>query len=295
MEKAVNPKRFATEDDLAECRRLHRTHGTTYYLASQLFPPNVREQVHAVYGFVRVPDEWVDNPKDGVGDARVQLREYRQQLIAGMEGKAPTIPVLRAFCDVARERKIPIEEPLCFLDAMEQDLEVTRYNTFEDLLGYTRGSAAAVGVMMCSVLGVQLRPETVESAKKMGDAMQLTNFLRDVGEDWRRGRLYLPLEDLRRFRVDPDDIGDGRVSPEWRRLMKFQIERTREMYAEADRGIPALPTYARRPVQLARTLYSQILDKIEQRDYDVFSGRAHTTKVEKLAAVARIMAGANRA
>ena len=285
---------FASDRDYAECRELHRAHGTTYYLASQLFPADVRQRVHAVYGFVRLPDEWVDNSSLPVEQVREKLTDYRAQFLAGMEGTIPKFGVLRAFCDVAIESQMSVEEPILFLRAMERDLDIDRYETYSDLQRYMRGSASAVGAMMCSVFGVSGNEAAVASALKMGEAMQLTNFLRDIGEDWHRGRIYMPMEELDRFDLKESDIADGVVSDNWKRFMEFQIRRTRDLYAEADAGISALPNYAQRPVRLARTLYSQILTKIEELEYDVFSSRAHTTKVEKLAAVAKIMSGASR-
>ena len=246
--------------------------------------------MHAVYGFVRVPDEWVDNP--GAMTATEQLDKlgrYREELLAGLDGKRPTEPVLRAFCDVARETRIPAAEPLCFLDAMEMDVRVARYETFADLLGYTRGSAAAVGLMMCHVLGVDLTDDMATAARNLGDAMQLTNFLRDVGEDFQRGRIYLPRAEMAQFGVTDADIAEGRVTPAWRSLMAFEIDRARQMYATTDLAIRRLPIYARRPVKLARILYSQILDQIEANDYDVFHQRARTTKTQKVRSLAKVM------
>ncbi|MEJ5170163.1 MAG: squalene/phytoene synthase family protein, partial [Fimbriimonadales bacterium] len=139
----------ARPEDYEECRRLHAAYGSTYYLSSRLFPPRRRRQVDAVYGFVRVPDEWVDNsggaPRE---ESERRLAAYRRELIAGLEGERPLHPVLRAFCETALEIGIPREEPLVFLDAMEQDLRQSTYPTYEDLRAYMRGSAVAVAFMM---------------------------------------------------------------------------------------------------------------------------------------------------
>lgn len=184
---------------------------------------------------------------------------------------------------------MPIEEPLCFLDAMEMDIDIHRYPTFEDLRRYTRGSAAAVGVMMCCVLGVRMTPAMTESAKNLGDAMQLTNFLRDVGEDYERGRIYLPLDDMASFDLTEQDIEKKLVDDRWRNLMRFEIARARALYASTDEAIQELPAFVRRPVKLARVLYSQILDQIEANDFDVFRKRARTTRPQKLIALARTL------
>ena len=287
---AVAGFRFASPNDYRICRDLHRKFGTTYYYASQLFPSRLKPKVHAVYGFVRVPDEWVDNPGSMTASEQLQkLERYREELVAGYAGRCPSEPVLRAFCEVAAEAQIPISEPLCFLDAMEMDVRVARYETIGDLLDYTRGSAAAVGLMMCHVLEADLTEEITAAARNLGDAMQLTNFLRDVGEDFARGRIYLPGEDMAQFGVSDADIAAGIVTDAWRQLMAFEIDRTRELYATTDDAIRRLPSYARRPVRLARILYSQILDEIEANDYDVFRVRARTSRAKKVRSLASVI------
>ncbi len=281
---------FATPADYAVCRRLHRQYGTTYYFASKRFPRDVQRRTHAVYGFVRVPDEWVDNPGAMSPDERLaKLDDYKSQLIRGLDGVRPEHPVLRAFVDVMHESAMPLDEPLLFLDAMAMDVSVDRYETYADLKEYMRGSASAVGVMMCSVMGAPLRPDVLEAAKALGEAMQLTNFLRDVGEDGRRGRLYLPLEDLRSWNVTEEEVFAGEVTDRFVQLMKFEMDRARMLYARADEGIPQLPPHVRFPVRLARVLYARILDKIEERGYDVFSGRARTSLAEKLRTAGQLL------
>jgi phytoene synthase len=283
---------FAGAEDYALCRRIHRQFGTTYYFASQRFGATMRRRTHAVYAFVRVPDEWVDNPNGMTLAQRAKkLADFRREFLEGLEGVRPNEPVLRAFCDVVREVEMGVQEPLLFLDAMEMDLTETRYDTYEDLRRYMRGSAAAVGLMMCSVLEAGEDPKMIQAAKALGEAMQLTNFLRDVGEDAQRGRIYLPQEDLFRFAISNDEVLEGRISERFRGLMRFEIARARELYRQSDVGIPMLPPRARTAVKLARVLYERILDRIEDRDFDVFSGRARTSKVEKLQVAARVVLG----
>lgn len=278
----------ASAEDHELCRRLHRQYGTTYYFATSRFRPATRRRVHALYGFVRVPDEWVDNPQD---DPIPRLRAYHEDLICALEGGRAHHPALRAFGDVARACGMAPDEPLCFLDAMAMDLTVVRYPTYAHLEDYMRGSAAAVGMMMCDVLDAGDDPTMRAAARALGNAMQLTNFLRDVREDAARGRIYLPQEELAAFGVGEDEILDGRMSDRFAALARFQVERARGLYAQADAGIPMLPLEARKAVRLARVLYSRILDRIEQRNYDVFGGRARTSKVEKLTVAARVLSG----
>lgn len=283
---------FASASDHAECRRLHRKFGTTYYFATRRFDAATRRRIHALYGFVRVPDEWVDNPGELSPDRRRKLlTDYRSQLLRGLDGVRPDHPVLRAFCDVVHETEMPLDEPLLFLDAMEQDLDVARYPTYESLRGYMRGSACAVGLMMCPIIGAGNDPKMLEAASALGEAMQLTNFLRDVGEDVGRGRIYLPKEDMAQFGVTDQDILGRNRSQAFVDLMKFEIARARSLYVLANEGIPLLPRPAQKGVRLASILYSRILDRIEANDYDVFTSRARTSTSEKLAILARVAIG----
>ena len=282
----------ATPSDHERCRQLHRQFGTTYYYATQRFSPSIRRRVHALYGFVRLPDEWVDNPNGQPTAAQAALlRNYRESLVGGLGGVCPDEPVLRAFCEVCREVGLDSSEPLLFLDAMEQDLTVTRYADYAALQHYMRGSASAVGVMMCAMLEAGENPKMLDAAKALGEAMQLTNFLRDVREDLERGRIYLPQEDLDKFSVREVDLSSGRVTPEFVRLMQFEIARARDLYRQADEGIPLLPVHAQKAVRLARVLYSRILDRIERRGYDVFGGRARTSRMEKVHVATRVLLG----
>ena len=288
----ASPPSFASLSDFEECRRLHRKHGTTYYFATQRFSPPIRRRVNALYGFVRVPDEWVDNPSlYGIEDPAAALARYREGLICAYEGTCPEEPALRAFVDVMCETGMTLEEPLLFLNAMVQDLTQTRYQTFEDLRGYMRGSASAVGVMMCDLFGMPRTGPVLGAAMALGEAMQLTNFLRDVAEDARRGRIYLPQDELRRFGISEEEILEGRMSDRFARLAMFSVARARSLYEVADVGIPMLPAEVQKAVRLARILYARILDRIEARGYDVFSGRARTGRIEKIAVAAGVLSG----
>lgn len=278
-------QKFATTEDFSECVRLHRQYGTTYYFASRQLPQAIRSRVDAIYGFVRVPDEWVDNPGSMSGaDILDTLNRYRQELFAGTYGIRPTHAVLRAFLDVVNETEIPLEEATRFLDAMQQDLEKNRYQTYDELRAYMRGSAGAVGVMLVHALEADRRDFMIESAIALGEAMQLTNFIRDVGEDLDRGRIYFPLSELEQFGVSEEEFLSRSVTPGVRRLIEMQVSRARKRFADADGGIGELPKAVSFGVALARELYAKILEKVEQNDYDVFRIRAKTTPQEKMIA-----------
>jgi phytoene synthase len=152
-----------------------------------------------------------------------------------------------------------------------------------------RGSAAAVGVMMCYALGVPMNPTRKAAACDLGYGMQMTNFLRDVAEDATRGRVYIPVEDLERFGLSVDDVFEGQFDDRWQSLIRFEINRTRNLYASADAEIDKLPGQVRKAVKLARILYSRILNRIEDQKGNVFLGRVRTSKFEKMAVAARVV------
>lgn len=265
---------MSLEEGYAECRRLTRQYGTTYYWGARLLPPGQRRHVYAVYALCRLADDIVDAPHatsdaDRVPATRAALFGFRDEFVAAVEDPSASSPVLAAIGTTVREAGIELECFERFFHAMSMDLDTTSYETWDDLLGYMEGSAAVIGEMMLPVLQ-PTSPAAFEPARALGFAFQLTNFLRDVDEDLDRGRVYIPQEDLRRFGADPE----LRVADEpWRRLMAFELERNRELYRRADEGIAHLPRPSARCVGTARRLYAQILDRIEARDYDVFDGR----------------------
>ena len=265
----------------AACARLTRDFGTTYYWGALLLPPEQRRQVYAVYALCRLADDIVDAEGATLGDVtatRARLAAFRHRFDTAVAGH-PDDPTMAAIADTVQACRIETECFDRFFDAMAMDLDTTSYETFDDLRGYMEGSAAVIGEMMLPVLR-PLSEAAVEPARALGFAFQLTNFLRDVGEDLDRGRVYLPQADLRRFGADP---AARRVDDSWRDLMRFEIARNRELYAQADAGIPHLPPRSARCVATARRLYSQILDRIEAADYDVFSARVRVPTWRKAA------------
>lgn len=272
------------------CRRVQRSHSRTYYFSTRLFPPEVRPHVHALYAFMRYADELVDNPHEtGPEDQRAALEAFETETVSAIGGGDTGNPVLHAFSNTVRAHGIGLDAVRAFMRSMEMDTRVFRYPTYEDLEEYTYGSAAVVGLMMCRVVGAT--DETAAApAGALGVAMQLSNFLRDVGEDWNRGRVYLPLEDLDRFGYTEQDLGAGVVDERFKELMRFEIGRARKLYEVADEGMEHIPRGRRFPVMVARELYAAILDHIEAQDYDVFARRAETTRPYKLRTAARLAA-----
>jgi len=281
----------ALRDAYRECRRLTRRHGTTYYWATQVLPAERRPHVQALYGFCRHADEIVDAQDDETVDRRrARLDDLRAALQAALATGSADPAAAPAVAAVAHTATTFTIDPSCFerfLRSIAMDLTVATYRTWDELCDYMDGSAAVIGEMMLPVLGGR-DPRAVGPARDLGLAFQLTNFLRDVGEDLDRGRIYLPAEDLERFGVD---VTARRVTPGWRALVRFEADRAGALYSSADEGIELLPAWSARSIRTARVLYGRILDEIVANDYDVFSMRARVPTVTKLAVAASGLLG----
>lgn len=274
-----------------QCAEITRRNGTTYYWGVQLLPRERRRHVYAVYALCRLADDIVDDQAATAGRSAAEIGDRLAQFAADFRGAVTdgsADPVLAAVGHTVRTVGIAPECFDRFYGAMAMDLTTTRYETWDDLLGYMEGSAAVIGEMMLPVLQ-PLGPEAFAPARALGFAFQYTNFLRDVAEDLDRGRIYLPQDQLRRFGVKPVDLGRRRVTPQWRAFLAHEIDRARELYRAADRGLPFLPPRSARCVGTARVLYSRILDRIEAADYDVFRTRARVPTWRKAGTAARIL------
>lgn len=271
----------ANKDNIAHCRSLHRTYGVSYYFATAFFPKKIREATYIVYAFFRVPDEYVDNAANEK-DAAQKLQHWTTAWHEAYATQRSQDPVLQETARVFHEYNIPFAYSEAFLQAMAQDLTKKRYANYQELCGYMYGSAAVVGLIMSYIIDFN-DPQALGYAEKLGYAMQLTNFIRDVGEDYqKRGRIYLPLDECARYGVTEDMLARGQVTAELRALLQFQIERARQLYHESRAGIPLLAKPGQAPVNIATTLYSAILRKVERNNYDVFAKRARTTAGEKI-------------
>ncbi|CAN5729516.1 phytoene/squalene synthase family protein [soil metagenome] len=277
------------EDSYAECRARNKRHGTTYYWSTYALPRVKRHHVHALYGFCRHVDDIVDDLGPVPMEVRAKaLAAFSDRFFADLGAGASNDLVLKAVVHTVRAFGIDPECFTRFLRSMTMDLTVDRYETYEDLQGYMDGSAAVIGEMMLPILE-PLDPAALVPARALCDAFQLTNFLRDIDEDLDRGRVYLPQEDIRRFDAT-DALDERRVTPGFVEVLRFEIDRTRALYREADLGVELLPPSSARCVVAARVLYSRILDVIEANDYDVFSRRARVPTWQKAAMVARTFA-----
>ena len=280
-------------DDLAasyeRCRALHREYGRTYYLATRLLPRWRRPHVHALYGFTRYADEIVDRVDDdhaGRAERAARLHEWRERFLAALDGGAVVHPVLPAVLHTIELFGLDPADFTAFLRSMEMDLTVTEYDTYDDLVDYMEGSAAAIGTMMLPILGSADPVRAREPARQLGFAFQLTNFIRDVDEDLGLGRIYLPLKDLARFGVTPGDLRARVATDPIRQLIAFEVDRARRHYALAAPGIPMLAPGSQACIRAAYRLYAGILDEVVRADYDVFGRRATVPRRRRLAVAA---------
>ena len=266
-----------------ECKRLNALPGKTYYLATLLLPKAKRPFVHALYGFARYADEIVDDLASTLSDAEkaAELKTWGDGVLAGLKSGESNDQVGRALIDTVNRFTIPHEHFVAFLHSMTMDLTVTEYANYEALMEYVYGSAAVIGLEMVPILGA-LSDAAYEPAEKLGVAFQLANFIRDVGEDLDRGRVYLPLDELTQFGVDREMLDARKLTPEITAALKFQIERVRRLQREAEPGILQLAPSSRPCIEAASELYCGIVDEVEAIGYDVFNKRAKTSTARRM-------------
>lgn len=260
----------------AYCETLIGIHSKSFLLASALLPVAKRQAVRALYAFCRVTDDIVDR---GHGDCERQLEQWRRRILATHPPYDDLVAI--AWADARLRYQVPVRYAEQLIEGVARDLTQTRYQTFDELTAYCYGVASTVGLMSMHVIGYA-GPHAIPYAIKLGVALQLTNILRDVGDDWQAGRLYLPQEDLDSFGLTAADIARGQVTEAWRAFMRYQIARNRLLYAEAAPGIALLEPEGRFAITAAAELYQGILQDIEAHDYDVFARRAYVTKWGKV-------------
>jgi 15-cis-phytoene synthase len=277
------------------CRQVTADFAKSFYLSTKLMPVQKRRAIWAIYVWCRRTDELVDGA-DSANTTNATLDEWESQLEDLFAGK-PQDDFDVALVDTLERYDLDIQPFRDMIEGQRMDLYRNRYETYEDLELYCYRVAGTVGLMSTTIMGIDESSRNapwnrskapylpVKEAIALGIANQLTNILRDVGEDRHRGRIYLPMEDLARFNYTEKDLMNGVVDDRWRALMKFQIDRARKVFVEADRGISYLNEDARWPVWAASMTYSWILGAIERNDYDVFSKRAYVSTRRKLSAL----------
>lgn len=266
------------------CRQLNAQHGKTYYLATLLLPPEKRPFVHALYGFARYADEIVDDLESTLTDDEKAsaLRVWGEQFLVDLREGTGRDVVTRAVVDTARRWQIPTEHFEAFLHSMTMDLHVVDYADYAALYEYVYGSAAVIGLQMVPILE-PLSDEAYPKAVELGVAFQLANFIRDVGEDLDRGRVYLPLDELTAFDLTRADLEKRVVDERVRELLRFQIARVRRLEESSQPGIDLLHPSSRPCIEAARILYCGIVDEVERIDYQVFDKRATVSMSRRLA------------
>jgi phytoene synthase len=258
-------------------RSIIKRYGTGYYRATFFFPKKIREAVWTLYRFVRLPDEIVDTE---LGDKNAKLRAWEDAWGVVVRGGDTTNKVMHNFKHTADTYNIPLVYIPDFFAAMRQDLTKDRYATYAELGQYMHGSATVVGYMMSHIIG--FREGALPHARALGEAFQMTNFLRDIKDDYvERNRIYIPQEDMERFGVSETHIKEGIVDDAWRALMQFEVARTRALYDKGVAGIKYLHPQGRKAVYAAALIYKQILDQIEASGYDVFSKRLVVSPFQK--------------
>jgi phytoene synthase len=271
----------------AECKKLNSIHGKTYFLATKFLPPSKRPHVHALYGFARYADEIVDDLASTLtaSEKSWTLLKWGNSILNDLEAGSSEDKIGKALVDTVNRFNIPIDYFKAFLHSMEMDLSITEYQTFQDLYEYVYGSAAVIGLQMVPILGVtdnNYLDEANIAAEKLGVAFQLANFIRDVNEDLDRGRIYLPIEELKSHNVTREVLEQRKLTPEIVNALKEQISRVRKLKKESTPGIKYLNPSSRACIEAASELYCGIVDEVEKIDYQVFSLRAKTSNWRRL-------------
>jgi phytoene synthase len=270
-----------------ECKRLNNLHGKTYFLATKLLPPAKRPFVHALYGFARYADEIVDDLASTLSENEKAdaLKNWGSEVLANIKSGKSNDHIGAALVDTVNRFSIPISYFEAFLHSMTMDLTVTEYHTYEDLFEYVYGSAAVIGLQMVPILGTISKQSIAEAniaAEKLGTAFQLANFIRDIGEDLTRGRVYLPVTELQSHGVTREMLEARIVTPQIKNALKEQIQRVRRLQAEAKVGINLLSAESRACIEAASELYCGIVDEVEKIDYQIFDKRAKTSNWRRL-------------
>ena len=286
---ASSPDRlFATLNDHRQCRAAIRTGSRSFFAASRLLPAHVRRPAFGLYAFCRLSDDVVDLE----GGSAPALARLRHRLTRAHRGQPLPGFADRALAQVLRSHSIPLEVPQALLEGLEWDAQGRRYRTLDDLQGYAARVAGTVGVMMTLIMGVRA-PQALARACDLGAAMQLTNIARDVGEDARAGRLYLPLDWLAQAGVDVDAfLADPQPTPQIRQVTARLLDEAQRLYAQARAGVAELPMRCRPAILAAATIYAEIGREVAAADFDSVTRRARVSGSRKLQLLGQALAAA---
>lgn len=294
LPKSSGVRKLASLEDSYElCRKITAKYSKTFYIGTMLMQPQKRQAIWAIYVWCRRTDELVDGPR--AAQTTPETLEHWEEQLESIFAGHPIDDADVALVDALHHFPVGIQPFREMIEGQRMDLYRSRYQTFEELELYCYRVAGTVGLMTTPVMGIDPAGSTTpwdcyqnasvdptQEAVALGIANQLTNILRDVGEDARRDRIYIPLDDLALFDYTEADLFDSVIDERWRELMRFQIQRARKFFASAESGIGYLCPDARFPVWAALLLYRGILDEIERNDYDVFNRRAYVSSRRKL-------------
>lgn len=261
------------------CQEKAAKSGSSFYYSFLFLPPERRRAITALYAFCREVDDTVDECTDATV-ARNKLIWWRKEVTAMLNG-SPTHPVTKALQPHMAPFSLDGKHLLAIIDGMEMDLDQTRYLDYPGLQRYCWHVAGVVGILSASIFG-HTQPQTLQYAEKLGLAFQLTNIIRDVGEDARKGRIYLPVNELQQFNVTAADILNARHSDRFENLMRFQVERAQKVYDEAFALLPDADRRAQRPGLIMASIYRTVLDEIERDGFHVLNQRISLTPIRKL-------------
>jgi phytoene synthase len=261
------------------CQQKTVQSGSSFYYSFLFLPPERRRAITALYAFCREVDDTVDECTDQ-SIARIKLAWWRNEVSSTCKGN-PSHPVMQALQPHLAVYHLQEQHMQAIIDGMEMDLDQTRYLDYAAMQKYCWHVASVVGILSASIFGVT-NPKTLEYAEKLGLAFQLTNIIRDVGEDARKGRIYLPVNELQQFNVTAADLLNARHSDKFENLMRFQVERAKKVYDEAFALLPKEDRRAQRPGLMMAAIYRTVLDEIERDGYHVLNQRISLTPLRKL-------------
>jgi phytoene synthase len=259
-------------------------HSKSFYFASRFLPEDQRRSVAALYAVCRLSDDIVDEAPEGITIDQInyELDELKKTISKLASGYTSTNPILHAFGDTLRRQKIPVEYMHELIEGVRMDLTKKEYYSEDELDLYMYRVASTVGLMMTHIFVRNPEKRTLARAADLGKAMQLTNILRDIKEDFLKGRIYLPEETRNNYQVTKDDLNSDKANSNLKSLIRYESERARSFYRIADLGIEELPPAGAYTVKVASIVYGEILNEIKRRDYQVLNQRAVVSKARKI-------------
>ena len=275
---------MTVEESYAFCERVARTQAKNFYYSFLLLSRPQRQAMCAIYAFMRYCDDLSD--AEGISDRAGAIARWQADLDAALAGRVPENPVWPAFSDAVARYRIPHEYFRAMIRGVSSDLEPRHIQTFPELYDYCYHVASVVGLTIVHIFGFE-DPQALQLAERCGVAFQLTNILRDVREDAEHGRVYLPSEDLERFRVDPQELAGAAISPALRSLLAFEAERARAYYEESTPLMEMVDGGSRASLKALIGIYSRLLERISDSGYDVLRARVRVPAWEKLWILAR--------